>query len=628
MVILLIDLIRLESVSTNIAYFIKDHVPINYFFRSTPSLNALASMPVIGSSYTLFMFSFEDPMKGTSPSSLSFMNFSRVLRPNTRLSYLNFNQPVDVFLTNPKLLFQNSYNPIIIESSIRNLTLPKTIFVSEGYLHNVIELDPSETDIMNDISMIVTNTFNFNHPKFTSFRRWRQTRKAYLGLSKDVFNVIRNLNQSRTIQTCFDVFDKRDTDFSTGEYLTFWRPIFEYFMVTSKHDELWSLFQSKQTPKINPFSDLETIKTYDSHYINLSESRVILAVPIVEVITCSIDKSKMQPYEQYITQPDPDRKRDYMVNKQGLPLVSFFSSSAVYSLGVTSAVLLYSSKVVSDRFKDAKQFAVQEPRRLRDLTDYNLWDPNDREELNQRNIHHLTDVQKRMELPGRRLGDSYKESLVHTNLQLIKLFGNQKRHVPAHMPHFINKHIMEEIEEKLASYVNDTIFHRFREGNDLQYSFLYFHYLQGKEMNEDGYFERIWKMQIDTNNNGVLDPNEFMTLAAMVYDTDITTQFQLNDLLIYRNQEELIECLVPGIVKQQRVYYKNHNLFLHQYFAVNITVAEVKNCSLSYSGIMSAFPFETRFQLTGDTAIAFQMIDDNVENTKLQVQMLIGCDCS
>ena len=47
----------------------------------------------------------------------------------------------------------------------------------------------------------------------------------------------------------------------------------------------------------------------------------------------------------------------------------------------------------------------------------------------------------------------------------------------------------------------------------------------------------------------------------------------------------------------------------------------VMNCSLAQSAIHSTFPFSAHYQTLSDSAIAFQMIDDNVNETISQVNI-------
>lgn len=128
---------------------------------------------------------------------------------------------------------------------------------------------------------------------------------------------------------------------------------------------------------------------------------------------------------------------------------------------------------------------------------------------------------------SRRLADTYRSSLIYTNLQLIRMFGVNDRFVPAHMPHLINKHVMEIIEKNMTSLYNQTIHHRFRENNDLQYAFLYFHYLYHLEYMKKENRSRELFDQLDTNHDGVLNTNELISLATMVYSEQYTIKYYL-----------------------------------------------------------------------------------------------------
>lgn len=53
---------------------------------------------------------------------------------------------------------------------------------------------------------------------------------------------------------------------------------------------------------------------------------------------------------------------------------------------------------------------------------------------------------------GRRLQDLYAESLLHVNRLYNSEYGYQARKVPAHMPHFINKQIMEALQDRYFDF--------------------------------------------------------------------------------------------------------------------------------------------------------------------------------
>lgn len=520
--------------SSSIVSFFNERKPIDLKLTSTATVSSMSYVPCPLGSYTTFMFSFNDPWPDVQAGLLTLQNFTHLLFPGKEVSFLRFESLTRETRDNPDIVFDTSYQRRVIDGTLLN-GVPQTIFTGNGHLFNMVTLSVSQRDTMNELVRFVRSTYNYNHPSYYSFDYWKENRKAYLGLDVDVYDYITKIPYSRYIRTCNDVFNSRRADFSTGDRFVFWREVFEYYDISAKHDEVWNLFRQQKLADIDYFSDFETIEGYHSFFTKHQYSRVVLAVPIIEVVTCWIDRSN-QPYlnigpgSGYYLREDEQRPGEVILKKEAISSILLSGSSKVYRHGSTSAVVFFDSLEASDSFKDFKQLirmggssiSQSKPRKL---TDYDLMLEEDRVELQSRNIRHLTDYLHRYELlkNGRRLSDSYRESLVHTNLQLIKMFGNTKRYVPAHMPHFINKHLMEEIEGKLGKYVNETVSHRFREGNDLQYAFLYFHYLIGKEdLKADSYIENYWHSQIDTNHNGIVDENEFKTLAAIVFDTDIT----------------------------------------------------------------------------------------------------------
>lgn len=105
------------------------------------------------------------------------------------------------------------------------------------------------------------------------------------------------------------------------------------------------------------------------------------------------------------------------------------------------------------------------------------------------------------------------------------MFGQNIRYVPAHMPHLINKQVMNIIEKNMTSLYNQTIHHRFRENDDLQYAFLYFHYLYHLEyLKKMNHSQVLWKM-LDSDQDGHLNKRELTTLAIMVYGDTFTERY-------------------------------------------------------------------------------------------------------
>eukprot|EP00505_MAST-04D_sp_SCG-Rhode-Island_P004436 Stramenopile-MAST_4_protein_4436 len=133
---------------------------------------------------------------------------------------------------------------------------------------------------------------------------------------------------------------------------------------------------------------------------------------------------------------------------------------------------------------------------------------------------------------GRRLlgGDMYADSLVKVNMLYTKKFGAQSRKVPAHMPHMIDKDVMKEFQKNYHDQVQFTSQQKFRSSEDMQFAFSYFHWLISNKPKPD--VKRIFKTEIDTDQNGYLDTNEIRTLAAMVTgkspSKDLLAKLRLN----------------------------------------------------------------------------------------------------
>ena len=73
--------------------------------------------------------------------------------------------------------------------------------------------------------------------------------------------------------------------------------------------------------------------------------------------------------------------------------------------------------------------------------------------------------------------DTYAESLLYANKIFNKAYGLERRKVPAHMPHLLDKTIIEEMQKKFAGEFDKTSSHRVRNSEDMQFAFSYFYFL-------------------------------------------------------------------------------------------------------------------------------------------------------
>jgi hypothetical protein len=55
-------------------------------------------------------------------------------------------------------------------------------------------------------------------------------------------------------------------------------------------------------------------------------------------------------------------------------------------------------------------------------------------------------------MKGRKLMDTFADSLRHVNKLYNKVFGYSARKVPAHMPHMIDRHIMADLQDRSGAF--------------------------------------------------------------------------------------------------------------------------------------------------------------------------------
>ena len=115
---------------------------------------------------------------------------------------------------------------------------------------------------------------------------------------------------------------------------------------------------------------------------------------------------------------------------------------------------------------------------------------------------------------GRHLMDTYGDSLRHVNALLTVRYGKATRKAPAHMPHLIDRRVMEEVQARWPSHYDATSSHRFRHPGDMQMAFTYAYYL----MNEPAPFDldALWREQLDWDGDGRLSDREVRLMAYYI----------------------------------------------------------------------------------------------------------------
>ncbi|KAM5289045.1 N-acetylglucosamine-1-phosphotransferase subunits alpha/beta isoform 2-T2 [Ctenodactylus gundi] len=208
----------------------------------------------------------------------------------------------------------------------------------------------------------------------------------------------------------------------------------------------------------------------------------------------------------------------------------------------------------------------------------------------------------------RQLKDTFADSLRYVNKILNSKFGFTSRKVPAHMPHMIDRVVMQELQDMFPEEFDKTSFHKVRHSEDMQFAFSYFYYLMSavQPLNVSQIFD-----EVDTDQSGVLSDREIRTLATRIHDLPLSLQ-DLTGL-----EHMLINCskMLPANITQlnsipptQEAYY-DPNL-------PPVTKSLVTNCKPVTDKIHKAYKDKNkyRFEIMGEEEIAFKMIRTNVSH--------------
>ncbi|XP_014209728.1 N-acetylglucosamine-1-phosphotransferase subunits alpha/beta [Copidosoma floridanum] len=110
--------------------------------------------------------------------------------------------------------------------------------------------------------------------------------------------------------------------------------------------------------------------------------------------------------------------------------------------------------------------------------------------------------------------DTYAESLLYVNKIYNKAYGFERRKVPAHMPHLLNRTVIAEMQEKFALEFDKTSSHRVRDPEDMQFAFSYFYFLISEK--HSVHAEEIFDT-FDTDKSRTWSDREIRTLLTRMY---------------------------------------------------------------------------------------------------------------
>ncbi|XP_020291371.1 N-acetylglucosamine-1-phosphotransferase subunits alpha/beta isoform X2 [Pseudomyrmex gracilis] len=123
--------------------------------------------------------------------------------------------------------------------------------------------------------------------------------------------------------------------------------------------------------------------------------------------------------------------------------------------------------------------------------------------------------------------DTYAESLLYVNKIYNAAYGLERRRVPAHMPHLIDKWIVNNMHQKFEHEFRKTSSHKVRDPEDMQFAFSYFYFLSSEKRKVP--VDEIFDM-FDTDKSRTWSDREIRTLLSRLYplplDYDLVMEFE------------------------------------------------------------------------------------------------------
>eukprot|EP01103_Thecamoeba_quadrilineata_P014464 TRINITY_DN4324_c0_g1_i3.p1 TRINITY_DN4324_c0_g1~~TRINITY_DN4324_c0_g1_i3.p1 ORF type:complete len:677 (-),score=171.88 TRINITY_DN4324_c0_g1_i3:94-2124(-) len=186
-----------------------------------------------------------------------------------------------------------------------------------------------------------------------------------------------------------------------------------------------------------------------------------------------------------------------------------------------------------------------------------------------------------LEAHHRKLLDTFGDSLRFVNQLFNSEFGQRVRRVPAHMPHFIDRSVLVQLQDRWPDLWDATSSHQFRSGSDMQYSFSYFYFLvhQKKPFSSEAIFK-----ELDVDQDGMLNSFELKNLAILLFGDSSKNS---------HNFEVLRQLLANSDGKINFESFINNQVFLSK-LESKIT-SQPKN----------------KFEMVGSDDVAFLMIRDD-----------------
>ncbi|XP_070153413.1 N-acetylglucosamine-1-phosphotransferase subunits alpha/beta isoform X2 [Polyergus mexicanus] len=207
--------------------------------------------------------------------------------------------------------------------------------------------------------------------------------------------------------------------------------------------------------------------------------------------------------------------------------------------------------------------------------------------------------------------DTYAESLLYVNKIYNIAYGLERRRVPAHMPHLIDKWIVNDMQDKFKFEFKKTSNHKVRDSEDMQFAFSYFYFLSSEKRKVP--IGEIFDM-FDTDKSRTLSDREIRTLLSRLYPLPL-------DYNLVMEFENAITNCSHDIILSQIIDVPPGERYLDSTLPV-VSKELILNCKSVSKKMQSKFGESSRYPHEIIKAGKNEIFEMLISNVSLTVQLL------
>lgn len=212
---------------------------------------------------------------------------------------------------------------------------------------------------------------------------------------------------------------------------------------------------------------------------------------------------------------------------------------------------------------------------------------------------------------------AYGDSLQHSNRLFNLKYGFLPRFVPSHTPVMVDRNVIEDLQKKFFKEVMVTSKNRFRNHDDLQFTFAYYYFIY-HERNQFS-AEQVFQM-FDTDMSGTWSDREIRTLLTRVY------QLPLSYAIVEHFESMLLNC--SETKKFTQVQTPKYERYLDSRLPV-ITQELILNCPELVKMIESTFGNKRKYKYkivrnSEGQYIHFKQLNSNLTDVVGQLDEIRG----